>query len=319
MKNAFIILIVVCLFASLAHAQEDYPNKPLKIVVGFGPGSIPDVATRILSESVSKGLGVEVIVEYKAGGSGMVSGDSVVKGKPDGYTILCGTIATHIFGPILAPGTPPYDPVKDFAPIAYAGEGPTVLVVSSQSPHKTFDDLIETARKKPGALSCSTVGVGSSGHFNLEVINLQTGARITHVPYKEGSMAMTAVLGGHMDTGIVSAPMAIPQVRAGKLRILVSSSRISEFPEVPTFKEKKLPQASFGAWVGYFVNAKTPKAIQDKLIPVFAKAIRDPENVNRLAKSGFIAEYVPPAEFIEMLKSQLEITTKAAKAAKITP
>jgi tripartite-type tricarboxylate transporter receptor subunit TctC len=299
-------------------AADSYPSKPVKILIPFGPGSATDVTSRILSESLAKSLKGNIVVDYKAGGSGMVGAAAVAQSRPDGYTILCGTIATHVFGPLLSPDKPPYDPVKDFAPIALIGESPNVLFVNSQSPFKTFEDLVDYAKKNPGKLNCGTIGVGTAAHFILELINLNLGTKITHVPYKEGTAATAvAVLGGHIDMGIMGASAAIPQVKAGKLRLLVATSKLSDIHDTPTFKEKKLPQASIGIWIGYFAPAKTPKAIMDKLAAAIATATKDPENVKKLDKMGFTAEYKPSQEFSEIMKSQLDIVAKTGKAAGI--
>lgn len=308
-------IALLCIPGAFAK-DDDYPAKPVKILVPFGPGSAMDVTSRILSDSLAKELKGNVIVDYKAGGSGMIGSSAVAQSRPDGYTILCGSIATHIFGPILSPDKPPYDPVKDFAPIALIGESPNVLFVSAQSPYKTFEELIDYAKKNPGKLNCGTIGVGSAAHFILELINMNLGTKIVHVPYKEGTGATAvAVLGGHIDMGIMGASAAIPQVKAGKLKLLIGTGKVADIPGTPTFKEKKLSQASIGTWIGYFAPAKTPKAVQDKLAAAFAKAVKDPENDNKLEKMGFNVEYKPAKEFSEMLKTQTETITKAGKAA----
>ena len=158
--------------------------------------------------------------------------------------------------------------------------------------------------------------MGTAAHFILELINLNLGTKIVHVPYKEGTAATAvAVLGGHIDMGIMGASAAIPQVKAGKLRLLIATSKLSDIPDTPTFKEKKLPQASIGIWIGYFAPAKTPKAVQDKLAAALAIATKDSDNVKKLDKMGFTAEYKPSQEFSEMIKSQLEIVAKTGKAA----
>jgi len=303
------------LFIPVALAADSYPSRPVKILIPFGPGSAMDVTSRILSDSLAKSLKGNIVVDYKAGGSGVIGAAAVAQSKPDGYTILCGTIATHIFGPLLSPDKPPYDPLKDFAPIALAGESPNVMFVNSQSPYKSFEDVIDYAKKNPGKLNCGTIGVGTAANFILELINLNLGIKIVHVPYKEGTGAMViAVLGGHIDVGIMGASAAMPQVKAGKLRLLVATGKVPDAPETPTFKEKKLPQASIGTWIGYFAPAKTPKAILDKLAAAFLTATKDPGNVKKLANMGFTAEYKPAQEFSEMIKSQLEIVTKTGKA-----
>jgi tripartite-type tricarboxylate transporter receptor subunit TctC len=318
LRMTIISLALLLLLVPGAMAEDSYPSRPVKILIPFGPGSVTDVTSRILSDVLAKDLKGNIVVDYKAGGSGMIGSAAVAQSKPDGYTILCGTIATHVFGPILSPDKPPYDPVKDFAPIALAGESPNVMFVNSQSPYKTFEDIIDYAKKNPGKLNCGTIGVGTAANFILELINLNLGTKIVHVPYKEGTGAMViAVLGGHIDVGIMGASAAMPQVKAGKLRLLVATGKVPDAPDTATFKEKKLPQAAIGTWIGYFAPAKTPPAIQDKLAAAFATATKDPENVNKLAKMGFTAEYKPAQEFSEMIKSQLEIVAKIGKAAGI--
>jgi tripartite-type tricarboxylate transporter receptor subunit TctC len=316
LRITIVFWTLLVLWVPGAWGVDRYPSRPVKILIPFGPGSAMDVTSRILSDSLAKELKGNIVVDYKAGGSGMIGSTAVAQSKPDGYTLLCGSIATHIFGPILSPDKPPYDPVEDFAPIAFAGESPNVVFVNSQSPFKTFEDLLDYAKKNPGKLNCGTIGVGSAAHFILELINMNLGAKIVHVPYKEGTGAISvAVLGGHIDMGIMGASAAIPQVKAGKLRLLIGTGKVSDAPDTPIFKEKKLPQASIGTWIGFFAPAKTPKAIQDKLAAAFAKATNAPDNVKRLAKMGFNAEYKPPKEFAELIKSQSEIVVKTGRAA----
>ena len=319
MQRVLVVTMAGGLFVCLsrpapAAAADRYPTRPVKLLVPFAPGAIVDVAARIMSESLAKQLGVSVVVDYKGGSGGMIGADAVAKGAPDGYTILTGTIGPMVFGPITTPKETPYDVLKDFAPIAYMGESPTVIFVNAKSPVKTLEDLIAEAKKRPGKMNAGTIGVGSAAHFMLELINGSAGIHINHVPFKGGpGPVVTAVLGEHLDMGFLGSAVAMSHFKAGTLRPLAITSRLAALPGIPTLAEKGFGSATVSVWAGFLVASKTPKHIQDTLVTAFERVVKDPEVVARLEAAGYAVEYKGPAEFTKIMSEQLSTLGKAAE------
>lgn len=301
----FILFLFVLVFSGTALAQDKYPSKPVKIIIPLGPGSGNDVVTRILSESLEKDLQTQIQVEYKAGGGGGVVGaDFVAKSKPDGYTIgtLNSSVLTNapVFNPV------PYDPIKDFTPIARLGTGTIVLVVNEPSQWKTLEEFLDYAKKNPGKATCGTTGTATVGNLDLELLKAAAGIQVTHVPYKAGSGPnIAALLGGHIDSAMQLWPVLVNHVRGGKLRPLASASPLKEFPQVPTFAQKGLPSVNLEVWFGFFGPANLPMDVLATLDRAFKKALHDAENIAKLEKIGWRVDYEGTAELSERVKKEL--------------
>ncbi|MBI2091033.1 MAG: tripartite tricarboxylate transporter substrate binding protein [Deltaproteobacteria bacterium] len=322
MKKALVILSAIFFAlgcAATALAQEAYPSKPVKVVIPLGPGSGNDVVTRILSGSLEKELKTQIAVEYKAGGGGGVVGaDFVAKSKPDGYTLGTLNNSVFTFSPVFT--SVPYDPFKDFTPIARLGAGSTVLVVNAPAPWKTLEEFLEHARRNPGKVTCGTTGATAVGGISLELLNVAAGVKLVIVPYKEGSGPnIAALLGGHIDCAMQLWPILINQVRGGKLRPLASASPLKEVPQVPTFAQKGLPAVNLEVWFGFYGPANLPKNAMAKLVPAFEKALREPENVAKLEKIGWRVAYEGPQEMAERIKKEFSAVQDIAKKAGIKP
>jgi tripartite-type tricarboxylate transporter receptor subunit TctC len=320
MEKALVIISAIFFAlgsAGTAPAQEVYPSKPVKIIIPLGPGSGNDIVTRILSDSLEKELKTQIAVEYKAGGGGGVVGaDFVAKSKPDGYTLGTLNNSVFTFSPVFTPV--PYDPFKDFTPIARLGTGATVVVVNAPAPWKTLEEFLDHARKNPGKVTCGTTGATAVGGIDLELLNAAAGVKITIVPYKEGSGPnIAALLGGHIDCAMQLWPVLINHVRGGKLRPLASVAPLKEFPQVPTFAQKGLSAVNLEVWFGFFGPANLPRNAMARLVPAFEKALRDPENVAKLDKIGWRVAYEGPGEVSERIKKEFSTVQDIAKKAGI--
>lgn len=312
------VMVILYLFGSSPFVQgagSKFPARPLEMVVPFPPGGTADIACRIVMDQLSKELKVPVTVVNKPGASGTIGAGSVAKGKADGHLLLTANAACLII-PYFFLNTVPFDAQKDFLPLAYVGESPSVLAVQSTSPFKSFDELINFAKKNPGKLSYATSGgLSSVSTMNMEVVKSQTGIDVAMVVYEGGGPSLTAILGGHVDIIASSIPALGPQIEAGKLRLLVTTKKMDEFPNVPTLSEKGFPMVV--NWTGFFAPAKIPKANYDTLVAAFNKALVRPEVIKKLTDAGYIPERKSPSNISEFLKQQYAVVSKIVKETKI--
>ena len=241
------ILSCMTLWSGKAVGQEKrYPNKPIELVVPFPAGGPVDIGTRILANDLPKELGVSISIQYKPGAGGMIGASYVATSKPDGYTLLSTSISSLICAPFLEKDAP-YDLLKDFTPIASYVFAPNILLNHTSSNLTSFDAVVKLAKEKPGELTCVSPGIGTTAHFVIEVFKMY-GVNITHVPAKGGGPAATTLLGKHVDLGSFLYTAALPHIKSGAFRILATTDKILEYPEVPTLKEKGFPEnGSLGA------------------------------------------------------------------------
>lgn len=319
MKQLTAILALLFVFSGIAPAQEKYPGKPITMIIALGPGTVQDLVARVVSEPLRQEFKTDILFEYKTGAAGIIGADFVAKSKPDGYTLgsLNGPAFTN--AAVITPNLP-YDPFKDFTPLANVGVTTALVAVNSGSPWKTLEDFLSHAKKNPGKVTCGTSGVGSSGHFNLELLNVAAGVQISHVPYKAGSPAnIAALLGGHIDCASQIWPVVSSHVRAGKLRVLAVTRPLKEFSQIPTFAKAGFSQVSLEVWFAFFAAANLPADVAGKLVPAFAKAIKDPESVAKLEKAGFTVAYEDPKELSERIKKEHTLVREIAQKAGIKP
>jgi tripartite-type tricarboxylate transporter receptor subunit TctC len=312
-----VIGLVAWLAFGSAEAQEKYPVKPIKVIVPLGPGTVNDVVARVVGESLAKDLKTEIPVEYKPGAGGVVGSDFVAKSKPDGYTV--GSLNSSALTTSVAIATVPYDPLKDFTMIANAGVNPAVLAVNTASPWKSLEEFLQHARQNPDKLSCGTSGVGTVGHFSLELLKIAAGVQIKHVPYKGSPQNLTALLGGHIECASQIWPAVAGHVQAGRLRVLAATSRVREAPELPTYGQKGFPQMRLEVSFGFYGPARLPAQIAARLVSAFEKAIKEPETTAKLEKSGFTVAYEGPKELSDRIATELGIAKDIATKAGIKP
>lgn len=290
-------------------AEQTFPNRNIALVVPFPPGGLVDLAGRILAEEFSKNLGTSVIIINKSGGGGAVGWKEVMQSKPDGYMLALIPNSLILIGSHQSPDVIQF---SDATFIARFVSTPNLLLVRKESPFKTFEDLINAAKKNPGKLAGSGGAVTFGGYFTFQLICQEAGVNIRHVPMQGGAPTITALLGGHLDVGVVATNAVVGLLKAGDLRALVSSSvKLPEFPDIPTIAEKGYPNAAFGLWVGIVGPKGMDKSVVDKISKAFEKSVRNPAVINKFAETGLQFDYLRGQEFVK------EIIRDTAKIGKV--
>jgi len=310
--------VVAALSASPALAQTDtWPNRPIRIVVGFAPGGSNDIVARLLADRFNKSLGQPAIVENKPGAGGAVAATFVKGQAADGYTLLVGASGAMVVGPAIgAPAA--YETLVDFEPVSILGTFPLVLLVNAQSPHKSLKDLVAWSKANPTMSNYAS----ASPTFTLatELLKLRTGASMQRVSYRGTNDVVLAVLGNQVTTAMTDTLPAMPQLKDGKLRALAvtSPSRLAELPDVPTMAEAGISGAEAVFWTGLFVPRGTPREIIARLEAEAKAAMQDPEIRQRLRALATDAASSSPAEFADRIKADLKAWGDVAKAANVT-
>ena len=304
-------------FVGSAMAQN-YPSKPIRLVVPFTPGGVTDTSGRLIAEQLSKRLGQQVIVDNKPGASGNIGTQQVAMAEADGYTLLLGFDGTMVINPHVFPKTG-FDTLKDFAPIGKIGDAVLILVAHPGFAAKSLKDVIALSKTQAGGLSYGTSGTGGTPHIAGELLKLKTGANLVHVPYKGGGQAMTDVLGGNIPLVYTAIAGAIPHVKSGKLLpIAVSSSkRATSLPDVPTFIENGVTDFEASSWVGLLAPAKTPRAIVSRINTELNAILNDPDVKERLNGMGITAAPGTPESFGNEMSRDLAKYGPVVKAAGI--
>jgi tripartite-type tricarboxylate transporter receptor subunit TctC len=308
---------VAITFGTAPAIAQTYPSKLIKIVVPTSPAGGNDAMARIVAAKLSERLKQTVIVENKPGANGAIGTEFVAKSAPDGYTLLFGYIATHGINPALS--RVPYDPVRDFAPIAQIAEAQGVLVVTPSVQAKSVKELIALAKAKPGKLSYASAGNGTAPHISGELFKKITGTDLLHVPYKGSAPAVTDTLGGQTQVMFPSLVAASGHIKSGKLRGLAvtGKKRSALFPELPTVAESGVPGFEIVQWYGFFAPAKTPKEVVGFINREIVAVMKDSDTAKRLADQGADIVTGSPEEFGKLVQSELTKWGKFIKEAKI--
>jgi tripartite-type tricarboxylate transporter receptor subunit TctC len=311
------LMSAVLLALSSAAGAADYPTKPIRLVIGFAPGGGTDTTARALSNKLNASLHQQVVVDNRPGHSGTIAADIVAKGTPDGHTVLLGTIAL-VVNPSLSQKMP-FDTLKDLAPVTRAADSTNILVVHPSVAAKSVKELIALAKGKP--LNGGSSGIGGTGHLAVELFNLQAGTKIAHVAYKGGGPAMVDLLGGNIHLIFATAASSIGHIKAGKIRALAvtTAKRSALVPDLPTIAESGLSGYEANNWNGFFVPAKTPRPIINRLNKEITAALNAPDIKEFLFKQGLDAAPGTPEEFAAYMKSEMAKWAKVIKAAGIKP
>jgi len=269
-----------------AHAQADWPQKPVRIVVGFAPGGTTDITARIVAEQLSTALKQTFVVENKTGAGGNVAATEVAHAAPDGYTFLMGTPGTQAINQFLF-AKMPYDTAKDFQPVSFVVRIPNVLMVHPSVPARTIEELIALARSKPGALTYGSPGNGSTGQLSTELFKTQAKIFVTHIPYRGSAPMLQDLMAGQIQMSIDNLPSALPHIKSGKLRALgvTSPARSDQLPDVPTIASV-LPGFSAESWFVLMAPAGTPRPIVDRLSAEVDRILKRKEIVERFKGLG---------------------------------
>src|SRR2546421_9601812 len=309
-----VLLVVAC----GAHAQP-YPAKPVRIVIPFPPGNTTDIMSRLIAPKMSERLGQQVIVENRPGASGMLGLDYVAKAAPDGYTIACVQGGNMVVLPHTS-RTIPYDPLRDFAPIAVSTTNYLSIVANPNAPFKTIGEMVAYAKANPGMLTVATNGEGGFPHLAFEHLRTMAGFTFTHVPYKGASAIVTDIVGGQVLTGITSIATATPHVKSERVRMLAvpNATRVALWADVPAAAEA-VPGYESNGWFGYVAPAGTPRDIVMRLNAEINRAIREPDVSEKLGNAGLTIVTESPEYFAEYLKRDYAKYSKLVKDIGFTP
>jgi tripartite-type tricarboxylate transporter receptor subunit TctC len=279
-------LLSALVFSAGSAWAQDFPVKPIRLVVPFGAGTTTDIVARVMAEGMGRVLGQAVVIENRAGAGGGIGSDLVAKAPADGYTLLMGTVGTHAINATLYKKLA-YDPQRDFAPVAFTGYTPTLLVVPGSSSLKSLRDLAEQARRTDGRVSFASAGNGTSGHLAGELLKSRLGGEMTHVPYKDGALALSDVMSGQVQFMFYHPAAALPHIKSGKLRALGVSSakRSAAAPEVPALAESGF-DFDLVAWFMVYAPAATPAPVLARLRDAAAQTLANPEVAGKLKAQG---------------------------------
>ena len=302
------------LVAGASHAQT-YPKGPISLVIPLTPGDATDIAARAMGEELAKLLKVAVVPVNRPGAGGALGTDSVVKAARDGYTILITINAALTFRRVLDPQNVQYDPLKDLTPLGLTTRIPSILAVRNDLPYRSFAEMIEHAKKNPGAVRAGTVGAGSVGDFTVQLVNSLAGAQITMVPFKGAAPAITALRGGHIEGVALALGALSGQLKSGAMKGIVISSKFPDFPAIPTMTELGYPQNLLGVWLGFFAPAGVSAEVTGALVPAVEKVARDPAIAARLAALGMLQDYAPPEKLAEEIRDEHRAVEGIAKKA----
>ena len=316
-KRLMSAMLLMAAMTVSAMAQDAFPSRPIRIIVTFPPGGGPDIMARIVAAKMSTTIGQPVVVENRAGASGIVGAEYVAKSAPDGYTIMLGTPAPMT----IAGGSGRklnYDPLKDFAGVTQGVLQTPLLVVAPNAPYKTVADLIAAARARPGAMNFGSAGVGNSQHLAGELFNQMAGINTLHIPYTGTALGLSGVMAGQIEF-YFSDPSAMSLIRGGKLRALAVSTlkRSANLPDVPTVSESGLPGYEYTNWYGFVVPAKTPRAIIQLLNRELTQALNAPEVRDKLVAAGMDPAPSTPEELDAFLPRDQEKWARVVRAANI--
>lgn len=314
---AVIVLLFAGLWEAAAFAQA-YPAKPIKLMVPYPPGGGADLATRVVAQKLSEGLGQQVIVESRGGAGGTITVEAAAKSPSDGYTLLLGTLSTLCIAPSLYRNLG-YDPVQSFAPISLVGTSPSVLVINSSVPATTLRELIDLAKSRPGRLNFGSNGNGTLPHLAGELFKSLTGVEIVHVPYKGAAAVRTDLLAGQIQMTFVVSYGLEQLVRAGKLRVLAvaSSRRLPQLPEVPTAAEAGLPGFETSTWWGLVAPQGTPPNVIQRLNAEMLRVLAAKDVRDTLSQQGFDAGGTSPEQFAQFIAAEIEKWSPIVKASGI--
>jgi len=316
LRRAVLFILFAISSSWLVHAN-DFPLKPIKIIVPFAPGGSNDVVMRLLAPSLSEELGQSVIVENRPGGGATIGMDVVAKSKPDGYTL--GVANTSYGANPFVMSKMPFDTQKDFTPITLVGKVPLVVIVNPSFPVRSIKELIDYAKKNPESINYGSAGNASAPHLAGALFEYMTGVKMTHIPYKSGGEATAALLGNITQLQFAAVPSAIQQIRVGRLIpiAITTLDRDESLPEVSTVDQSGVKDFDMADWIGIVAPAGTPEPVVKRLNDAFVKALSKPENRAALSKAGARPIGSSPEELKNLINKELNTWQKVVKAANI--
>ena len=310
-----VFLLGLAVAAPAVHAQPQWPQKPVKVIVPFPPGGVTDGLARITADWLTQRLGSPVVAENRPGASGAIAAEAVARAEPDGYTLFSAASPQLAIVPHVQKIS--YDPLKDFAPISIVGTNPFALACNDKVPGATLSQFVEYVRARPGELSFGSPGSGSMGHLSMALLLARAGLKMEAVLYKGGGPAMADLVGGHVPCYFGNLNEIIPHAGGGKVKVFATSGdrRAPQLPQVPTVAEQGCPGFRTVTWNGYMAPANTPRTIIERLAREIALGCRDEGFVARLTKIGVDAVCSTPAEFAQTVREDFQTWKEAVHAA----
>ena len=313
-RTIFIAAALAAVLAAGGAAAQDYPNRPIRLVVAFAAGGTTDFVARQLAERAKASLGQSIVVENKPGANGAIGAEYVAKSEPDGYTLFFSTAGALAINPSMRSDLP-YDPIKDFTPIVPVARNTVLFAVNPTLGVATAQEMIARAKEKPGTITVAITGVGAISHLAIEMLQVAAGIKLQYVPYRGAGQAVADFIGGQLNAMSAEVPVLMPQIKAGKAKILAVSAqnRSDVLPEVPTFAELGYPDVIADNWSGVLAPPKTPPAIVARLNQAFNAVVRDPEVRRRFAENGVSTIGGTPEDLTELIKSETARWRKVVK------
>ena len=320
LARRIVLAAATLLWPLAARAQPAWPDRPIRWIVNFPPGGAADTLSRILVERIGSRLGQPVVMENRPGAGGMVGSDIVAKARGDAHVVMISSAASHGIGPVLYPN-PPYDPLGDFTHIALIGTFASVLAVNPNFPARTLAEFVTAARARPGQVSYGSGGNGTMNHLVGALFARAAGIEIQHVPYRGSAPALTDVTGGQIPAIMESLPIALPHLRAGRLRPIATSegTRAAALPDVPTFAESGFPAAQSTNWFGFSAAAGIPAAVAERWRDEVTTALGSDMVRERFAQIGVVPGAMGPADYTALIRGELDHWRELIRSAGIRP
>jgi tripartite-type tricarboxylate transporter receptor subunit TctC len=317
-RAALILALTIQCLAATARA-DDYPSRPIRLVVPYAPGGGADSVARIVARRVGENIGQPIVIDNRGGAGSILGTDIVAKAEPDGYTLLLGQSGPISINPAVYK-TLPYDPVKDFAPVTMTTAYPYILVVNAKLPARSLQEFVALAKEKPGSMNYGSTGIGAANHLVAELFNSKAGLKMTHIPYRGTALAVTDLVGGQLSMVFGDPVSVLPHMQSGTLRALAvtSQERSPVVPQVPTVAESGYSGFDAIAWHGILAPARTPPAIIKKLNAEIVKALQDPETKALLVNQAMQTVGTTPEEFAAFIQKDIATWKAVAAAAKVT-
>lgn len=315
MKSAlhqFLIAVALVFLPAFVLAQP-FPTGPISVVVPLAPGDAADTSARLLSDEISRLLNTPVLVVNRPGAGGAIAANSVAQAKKDGQTLLFAQNSALTFRAALDPQSASYETLRDLVPLGRTSRTPTVLVVRSDAPYKTFAEFIDYAKKNPGRVNIGHPGVGSVGDFCVRLVNALAGTELVGVPHTGASPAVAALLGGHIQGVALALGALSPQIRAGTFRGIATSDRAAEFADIPMLREMGYPEDLFGVWFSFLAPAGIPDTARKALVDAIEQAVKAPAVAARLAPLGIVQSYAGPEPLAAEIREEYRRVSDVAK------
>lgn len=317
-KRFFLALCLGSMVSGVATAADNFPDRPVRIVVPYTPGGFNDTLARVVGERVSKIWNQPVLVDNRPGGNTTIGNSFVAKSPPDGYNILISPLPFAAL-PGLYGSQLPYDALKDFSPLVWAGSTQNVLTVRNDLPVNNVKELLDYAKKNPGKLNYGSTGSGSSNHLSMELLMGMTDTKMTHIPYKGSAPAVLAIMAGEIDVFFDNIPNVLTHLKAGKMKAIAvtGKERSVLFPSLPTVAESGVPGYEVNVWFGMQLPAGTPKTLVDSMNRDVVRVLKDPEVVKRFREQGVEVTASSPAAFGQLIRNEIVKWTQVIKDANI--